>query len=278
VRLDYGTQLSPHPVKLSIGSLRKPTLGDISNPAFGMSFEKFYYYELLMKLTPEIYYSTFSGDEGASYWNSLSEEQQAEENIFDIIINSPPLAHDFLEMFNFFFVETVILQDGFFVLLKPDTEVNDDLDLEQIQDKIVGVMTSESFDVVIDLMQQICCIHDKEEDEEEEPVFKNEIAKKLFLKMQEAEKQRAKEKKADLNFTIPNIISAVASKHPSINLVNIWDLTMFQLMETFSRIQMNAVYDINALRVSVWGDEKKTFDPALWYKNSFDKKRKTQNN
>ena len=25
-------------------------------------------------------------------------------------------------------------------------------------------------------------------------------------------------------------------------------------------------------RVAVWGDEKKTFNPAKWYKNEFDKK------
>ena len=38
------------------------------------------------------------------------------------------------------------------------------------------------------------------------------------------------------------------------------------------RLQVNKVYDIDARRVSVWGDEKKTFNIALWYKNEYDKK------
>jgi hypothetical protein len=31
------------------------------------------------------------------------------------------------------------------------------------------------------------------------------------------------------------------------------------------------MFDIDSTRVSVWGDEKKTFNAALWYKNNYDK-------
>jgi len=31
----------------------------------------------------------------------------------------------------------------------------------------------------------------------------------------------------------------------------------------------NAIYEIDSTRVSVWGDEKKTFNASLWYKNHF---------
>ena len=90
--------------------------------------------------------------------------------------------------------------------------------------------------------------------------------------MLKAQKEQKKQAKNDINLSIPNIISAVASKHPSLNLTSIWDLTIFQLLDSFSRLQANTVYEIDSTRVSVWGDEKKTFDPALWYKNIYDKK------
>ena len=45
---------------------------------------------------------------------------------------------------------------------------------------------------------------------------------------------------------------------------------MFQLLDAFNRMQMNSMYEIESTRVSVWGDEKKTFDASLWYKNNYD--------
>ena len=91
-------------------------------------------------------------------------------------------------------------------------------------------------------------------------------------KMLKAKKKEQETKKSDLNLTIPNIISSLANKHPSLNYVNIWDLTIFQLLDAFNRTQANSMYDIDSTRVSVWGDEKKTFDVSLWYKNNYDKK------
>ena len=104
--------------------------------------------------------------------------------------------------------------------------------------------------------------------------FKNDIAKKLYEQMQKAnkEKEKQKNKKNDINLSLPNIISSVSSKHPSINLINIWELTIFQLLDCFNRLQNNTMHEIDSTRVSVWGDEKKTFDPSLWYKNYYDKK------
>ena len=82
----------------------------------------------------------------------------------------------------------------------------------------------------------------------------------------------ADNKKADINLSIPNIISSISNMHPSLNYMNVWDLTVFQLLDAFNRLQANVMYDIDCTRVSVWGDEKKTFDVSLWYKNNYDNK------
>ena len=76
MRFDYGTQLSPSPIVLSIGTLVKPKLKDIADNTRGMSFDKFNYFEVLIKMTPETFYTKIKGGEGKEYWKSLSEDEQ----------------------------------------------------------------------------------------------------------------------------------------------------------------------------------------------------------
>ena len=68
------------------------------------------------------------------------------------------------------------------------------------------------------------------------------------------------------DLALGNIISVVANKHPSINILNIWELTIYQLWDTFNRLSNNNIYDISALSVAVWGDEKKQFNISDWFK------------
>ena len=100
--------------------------------------------------------------------------------------------------------------------------------------------------------------------------FKNKMAKELYEKMLKAQKKEKEEKKSSNDLTIPNIISSVCVKHPSLNYSNIWEITIFQLLDTFNKLQVNSVHEIDSIRVAVWGDEKKIYDAALWYKNQYD--------
>lgn len=263
MRLDYGTQLSPVPITLSIGTLRKPTLKEIAQ----LTFDRFRYYEFFLELTPETYYTKLKKDNGEAYWSSLTEEEQDNITIYNIIENDEQIRSTYAEIFDFFFVETVIYQEGFFILLKEEIANPDDVKKEQIR----GAIAKENFSQIISLLQQICCIYNEDESLDDMK-FKNDLAKKLYEKMLKAKKKEQESKKTDLNLTIPNIISSLSNKHPSLNYVNIWDLTIFQLLDAFNRIQVNSMYDIDSTRVSVWGDEKKTFDFSLWYKNNYDKK------
>lgn len=261
MKLDYGTQLSPLPVKLSIGSIRKPTLRDIAE----LSFEKFTYYEFLARLKPEQYYTEINGEEGKLYLDSLDEGTRQSLNFFSIFQEDDDLKEAYIELLNYFFVENVIFKEGIIIILKDGIEDIDETNIEKLQ----GVITKETLPQVLEIIQQICCIY-SEEEKIENIKFKNKIARQMYEKMQKA--QREKKKKLDLNLTIPNIISALSNKHPSLNYLNIWDLTVFQLFDAFSRVQVNSIFDIDSNRVSVWGDEKKTFDPSLWFKNEYDKK------
>lgn len=263
MRLDYGTQLSPVPITLPIGTLRKPTLKEIAQ----LTFDKFTYFEFFLKMSPETYYTKIREDDGKAYWNSLTEEERDSISIYNIIENDEEVINVYVEIFNFFFVETVIYKEGLFILIKGEVANLDEVKREQI----CGAIAKENFLQVLSLLQQICCIYNEEESLDDVK-FKNKLARKLMEKMLKAKKKEQETKKTDLNLTIPNIISSIANKHPSLNYVNIWDLTIFQLHDAFNRVQANTVYDIDSTRVSVWGDEKKTFDFSLWYKNNYDKK------
>ena len=266
MRLDYGTQLSPIPITLSIGTLRKPTLKEISQ----ITFDRFSFYEFFLKLSPETYYTKLRKEnDGEAFWDSLTEEEKDKITIYNIIEEDEKIRSTYVEIFNFFFVETVIYQEGFFILLKENTAIDNPEKIKREQ--VRGAIAKDNFSQVMSLLQQICCIYNEEESLDDMK-FKNNLARKLMEKMLKAKKKEQEAKKSDLNLTIPNIISSLANKHPSLNYVNIWDLTIFQLLDAFNRTQANSMYDIDSTRVSVWGDEKKTFDVSLWYKNNYDKK------
>lgn len=261
--LDQGTLLYPGPLKLSIGSIKKPKLSEI----YYLSFNKFEFYEVMLKATPEIIYGDILGSKYKEYWDNLDYNTKDETTVFSIIQNIEEIKDIYLDILNFFFVERVIYYQGYFITLNPDVP-----DSEISVDDVVGYINSNSFDTVIEIIQQICCIYEKKEEKAENIKFKNELSRKIYEKMQKAKKEenarKAKEQSKDL--ALSNIISAVSNMHPSINPINIWDLTIYQLCDSFNRLQVNKIYEINRTTVAVWGDEKKTFDSSLWYKNNVD--------
>lgn len=253
MKLSYANLLSPYPLKLNIGSVKKPKLKDIAE----MSFERFNEYQVLLRFQSAL--NTASEDNG-----------QKTADAFEIIVQTKSFQEEYVEMFNFFFEERVVFHDSFFILLDKKFKEAEIHDLESefdVQD-IKGIISEKNFGDLTEVIAQICGM--EYEGEEEAPKFKNKLAEKLYKKMEKARKKNAVFNKENKNFSIPNIISAVASKHPSLNFANIWDITIYQLIDTFQRLQMNAAYEINARSVSIWGDKKKKFDDSIWFKNRFD--------
>ena len=72
-KLSYGEMISPLPIKLSIGTIVKPKLREIAE----ISFEKFYYFEGLTKLT----YDEYMGDETLSN-DEFAEVKENDKSIF----------------------------------------------------------------------------------------------------------------------------------------------------------------------------------------------------
>lgn len=128
---------------------------------------------------------------------------------------------------------------------------------------IVGVITQENFSQICDLILQLNNIRPRDADITK---VKNKKAADIMKKIQKGRSDRQKNKKADKNMEIANIISAVANRHPSLNMTNIWDLTVYQLWDAFSRLSNNNIYDIQSMSVAAWGNKDNHFDAAAWFK------------
>ena len=269
MKIDYFTLLCAEPIPLSIGTIRQPTLREIGK----LSFPKFGMYQVYLKLTPNDYYEIINKDDAEQYWNILTDEEKKDTSLYDIILLEESLRDAFLEVLNFFFVERVIFIDNFFLVINTDDYDTPDKEIEITRDNLKGIINPISFVEVIDIIQQVCCIKSDDPLDEPVPKFKNKKAKLLYERMLKAkEEQKNRQRQKDfVNLSLPNIISATAAKVSGLNIINIWDATLFQLYDQFEKIQNDDAHYINSVRVAVWGDEKKQFDPALWYKNNYEK-------
>jgi hypothetical protein len=272
MKFTYETMLAPFPIELSIGTLRKPTLEEI----YHLGFDVYTSYETMTKLTPELFYTKMDGDEGKEIWSLFSDKQRESIKLFNVVKSDKGLLHDYIDLLNFFFEENVIFIEGYLVwLTRP-------IDIEELQgkneqipdDAIAGVIGDDDmFHQVLEAIQQVCCIYEESnivDENGKEMKFKNSIAKELYERMQKAEKEKKEKPESNKNYSIPNIISAVSNRHPTISPINVWDLTVFQLIDSFHRLQNNAHFRIGQTNVSVWGDKENQFDINSWFENKYD--------
>ncbi len=266
MKIDYGTLLSSAPIYFNFGTIRKPTLKEIADP-MTMGYVKFSFYESFLDMTPKQYYSITNGVGSASYWDGLSDKEKENMSMYAAISNDVELRKIYLSLFQFFFIEPVTYVSGSFVILKQGKTLKDNP-----EESIKGVILEDDFLALITILKQLCCLQ-IEQDESEEMVFKNDKARRLYEKMQKAKQEESERRKndRDKNYSIPNVISAVVSRHPSLNYINVWELTLCQLMDVFERLRIDEFYWINRMMVSVWGDEKKQFDAEAWYRNIYEK-------
>ena len=137
IEIDYGTLLSAVPIQLSIGTIKSPTLKEIAT----LTFSKFVVYEGFLKMTPELIYTKFKNEEEQKYWESLSEAQKDEIELYDIIITDNQLIEMYTNIFDFFFFEKVIFVNDIFILLNENIVYT-----EKITDeKIKGIINKSTF-------------------------------------------------------------------------------------------------------------------------------------
>ena len=99
--------------------------------------------------------------------------------------------------------------------------------------------------------------------EEHEPLYKNAKARQIAEKLRRAKEINAQSHTASKDLTLANMASALAVQHNSLNMTNIWDLTVYQLYDQFFRQNNKNQLDIHAMNYAGWGGE---FDPSRWFR------------
>lgn len=267
MKLPYGALIGQSPVPLEvqgkvIGHIAIPKLKAID--AIGM--KTFEVYEYFIAVTPKDLMTTAIHG-GKEIWSQLQQEHKTKDfTLFDAIILDKLLIQFYLEVFDFFFVEQVVFANGRFLILSRDIDVDQGIK----ESDVIGFLDRSNLNVAIQTMRCVCCINKDSEKDKDEPVkFKSKIAEEIYNKIHseaDDEIKRPKEK-SDKNLSLANIVSVVANFHYSLNYTNIYELTIPQLYDAFQRMQRYEMYDLQKRQVSVWGDEKKQFDPTVWYHN-----------
>lgn len=246
LKLSYLELLSPEPVKIqNVGSIISPKLRDITS----IGYNNYQYYLSILLLDTKTYLSLVGYFDN---YNLTSESELSQINIFDLLTMHEQSCLLLQDILNFFIKEDIVYspeRNGFVV--KNDSHE-------------IGMITKEIYAQVCDLICQRNCIKSKQE--EDLSKVKSKKALEILEKIKKGREGKSKQTKADKNMELGNIISAVANKSHSLNILNIWDLTVFQLWDCFSRLSNNNIYDIQSMSVAAWGDKDNHFDATIWFK------------
>lgn len=271
IKLDYFTLLSPDPIFINgVGNIKCPTLRDISKLEYKCNTYNFYVNIFLF--TIDSYFKEFENENSLmshypqelknkmlslkSEYDSLSEEEKNNITFFNFLVNDEVLKSRVSDALNFFIVENVVFNEEYNVFVTYDKKINED-----DHPQIIGTIHSQNYADVIDIILQRLNIKNNKAKEEKLKV-KNKIAEKLLAKMKKGSSQQKKQ--SDKKMTLANLISALSSHHENLNIINIWDITVYQLYDQFNRTRLNDSYNILSTGVSIFGDKENKFDEMMW--------------
>lgn len=253
MEINYAVTVSPIPLKVNgIGTIKSPTLRSIweLDPTCHMYTS----YLSLLSINAKIYCEKIN-PKHYMWYDSLSDEAKKETTIFDVINLDKALQKQFELILDFFFVENIIWDDQSHVFYVYITQN------ENRQVAPMGVISKDTWAETCDLILKMNGVKNKEP---KKLKFKNEAAREVW----ELTHDDNDEKHNGVD-DLANIVSSVAAKDKSLNMLNIWGLTVCQLYDQFKRHQVNSFYDISAMSVAAYGDEKNHFDSGAWYENIY---------
>lgn len=222
-----------------------PTLRSISSIG---GYDTYQYYLSILLLDLKTYLNMIGKPE---QYNLMSDQDKLNFSIFDLLILNEQSCLLLQDILNFFVKENVVYSQGNKNYIVKENE------------QIVGMITKDNYSSICDLICQRNCIKSNQEDLSK---IKSKKALEILKKIKKGRAEKEKISKADKNMELGNIISAVANKSQSLNMLNIWDLTIFQIWDCFARLNNNNMYDIQSMSVAAWGDKDNHFDATAWFK------------
>ncbi len=263
MKLDYGTLISPTPLKLNICSIKSPTLREISN--LSAKFNTYNGFLSIILTDIKSYYRVVENEE-FDYFSKYTEEEKKQilkiKKEYESITQEERVKVGTLDVFNFDkkMIEELREALSFFICEKISYSFDDRAFLIYDGDEVIGAINSQSYPGVVDIILQMNWIH-KDILQEDKTKVKNKKALEILEKLNKA---KTVSKKTDERLELPNIISSIAAYHNSINMLNIWDLTIYQIYDLFERMQSNTVFDIKSTAIA-FGAKDDKFNAGQWF-------------
>lgn len=239
--------MSGAPQKISGIICKQPTLGEILKD-HEVGYEEYSTYLFAIGMTVDKFLDLTGLKERFA---AISSEARESISAFALMIIEPSWRTLLVKALDFFVDGTVHYdaENNCIMVLDGDNEV-------QVTDEIFVEMRR--------FIYQSACMEIADENPAK---FYNEAARRIYEKSKRIKAKQTKAKKGhDVNLELWNVIGAVCVKHPSYNLTNIWELTIYQLYDQFSRLQNDVQFNTIAHRWAVWGKEQ--FDFSLWFKKN----------
>lgn len=125
----------------------------------------------------------------------------------------------------------------------------DEQRLNELDESGIKLVHRDNFDDIVKIVKlQNYLEQPKTEEEEEDPADEEarkliEHMKKMQKKVEEKKKEQKGEEEGEID--ISDIVSAVSSKSNSINKLNIWDFTLYQIYDEYARLELIDSYDFS---------------------------------
>lgn len=255
MKLDYFDLISPLPLDLvGIGRIKSPKLIEIAD----ISYDVYAQYVSCLRMTPSDYIEDFKiEDPDINLYTK-----------FDLILYDSNFRNMIKNALNFFFVEDFEWFDEYKSFLYTEEIVRENGDTELLAK---GIINSKNYYDVLDIILQRVHITPDNTEVTDITKIKNKRGLKIYKRLQKVKREFKKSSGGNPDLSLPNIISSVAVRSLSLNWINIWDITIYQLFNEFERLQIIDQYDIASTQVSVWGDKEKKFKFGAWSSNIYNK-------
>lgn len=251
MRFDYFDMLSGEPIYLQgVGHLRSPQLHEL-RPMSGIGYQVYNLYLNFLSWDKEhlLKYDQLMQYRGASKLN------RAALSTFDVATLLKQTREFCRGVLSFFMVENLVWDEtGRRYIVMTSDEVPEH----------IGEINRDNFEEVRRLMLQLNFIG-LNKDEVSRPIHTSDKAKELWEKTQAFLKKQAESSSNEdkPEYHLSNIISKICAVHSSYNLLNIFDLTIFQLYDSFFQIGYMRSADLSEKIFSNHGGDKFKFEDWL---------------
>ncbi|MFA5625541.1 MAG: hypothetical protein WC966_10890 [Bradymonadales bacterium] len=243
MRLSYEDMLSGAPIYIEeVGHIRSPQLKEL-NPTTGIGIQKYNSYLNMLSQDKE---DLTSALEGVAKKQAAILRQAERLNTFDVISLQPmfiPVVQNALE---FFMTETVRWKDKERVFVACGKNKS--------SAKKTGYINRDNYDGV---RNEILRMNYIGVDRDEAPAqHGTDRAKERWEKAQAFLKSESKKQKGNENYRLGNIISKLSAASTGYTLLNIYELTVFQLYDQFVQYGYLRGMGLNELSVVTHGKAK----------------------